>query len=225
MPNPSTQSTQPAVLIDVDGTLSDSLQGIQLSFLEALKTIDVTPPNQEFLDSIAGPPMVENLARLGLDDAQIQAASSTYYQLQRDGGWRDTKMFELDPSWPELLHSWREAGYTIATATSKSEYFTEKVLEDFGIRQYFNVIGAASNDGSRRTKDDVITHTLELLNHPSKAVMIGDRIHDFSGATNHGLPVIAVSWGYGSDNERRKATATAHTGAELATLVAEQLER
>ncbi len=49
--------------------------------------------------------------------------------------------------------------------------------------------------------------------------MIGDRIHDIEGAAEHGVPTIAVEWGYGTDAERDHAALVASTTDELRSLL------
>ncbi|MEJ5920211.1 MULTISPECIES: HAD hydrolase-like protein [unclassified Corynebacterium] len=213
----------PTVLIDVDGTISDSLPGIQNGFRVAMAAIDHPAPDAAFMAKLAGPPMVESMAALGLSPAAVATAMDAYMHQQRSGGWADTTMFD---GWPELLTSWRDSGFRLATATSKGEHFAKKVLDTFGLLEFFDFIGAADDSGSRRTKSAVIEYTLQGLGiaytdeqgellWPSGVVMVGDRIHDFASATQFGLPSIAVGWGYGDDEERALASSTAASPEDL----------
>ena len=202
------------VLIDVDGTISNSMPGIRAGLLEALDSLGVAHPNEEFLGTIAGPPMVETLAALGLSDDQIEAAFDVYMNQQRMGGWQMTSMF---PQWPEILDGWRADGLQLATATTKGEYFAAKVLEMFELADSFKVIGAASNDGVRRQKADVIAYALNQLGIEATpdVLMIGDRQHDVEGARAHGIDTVLVSWGYGRPEEHAMAKAVVHSPEEL----------
>ena len=62
----TTSSFPPTVLIDVDGTIADSLPAIIEGFKVAMRAIDHPIPGEAFLRRIPGPPMVETLASLGL---------------------------------------------------------------------------------------------------------------------------------------------------------------
>ncbi|MDO5029723.1 MAG: HAD hydrolase-like protein [Corynebacterium sp.] len=218
----------PTVLIDVDGTIADSLPAIAHGFRLALEAIDHPIPPTSFINTIPGPPMVETLASLGLSDEQVDRAFSVYMENQHAGAWKRAEMF---PGWPELLHNWREAGVRLATATSKGEYFARKTLDNFGLLDAFDFIGAASDDGTRQQKVDVIAHTLDSLgiarnaaDRPKGAVvMVGDRIHDFEGAAQFGIPAIAVEWGYGQKAELDQAAAIAASPEELDRVVREML--
>lgn len=216
----------PTLLIDVDGTISDSLPGIQEGFRIGLAAVDHPLPDDEFLARLAGPPMYESMARAGLTGDRLDAALAAYREQQHAGGWADTRMFD---GWPELLDGWRADGIRLSTATSKGGYFARKVLDRFGILDRFDFIGAADDGGTRHEKIDVLDHTLTSLDLPAErrapvpptpggpfpTVMVGDRIHDIEGAHTFGLPCIAVGWGYGPDEERERADAIAHDMAEL----------
>lgn len=211
----------PTLLIDVDGTISDSLAGIQASFRTAMEAVDHPIPDDSFMSTLAGPPMRDSMEKIGLSGDRLDAAMRAYRAAQTDGGWADTRMF---PGWVELLDGWRADGIRLATATSKGGHFARKVLAEFGILDRFDFIGAADDGGHRHQKDDVIEYTLRTLGLPADAdeaaradgvVMIGDRIHDLEGAKKFGVPCILVGWGYGPDSERGLADAVCHSPDEL----------
>ena len=224
----------PTLLIDVDGTISDSLAGIQASFRTAMEAVDHPIPDDSFMSTLAGPPMRDSMAKIGLSGDRLDAAMRAYRAAQTDGGWADTRMF---PGWVELLDGWRADGIRLATATSKGGHFARKVLAEFGILDRFDFIGAADDGGDRHHKDDVIEHTLRVLGLPAVrrdidgdggdalpgVVMIGDRIHDVEGARRFGVPAILVGWGYGPDDERDRADAVAHTPDQLDRMAREML--
>lgn len=103
----------------------------------------------------------------------------------------------------ECLHQLREMGYILALATSKPIDMTDVVLDRFGLRRYFDFIGARDNEGLMHTKADVIDHVTASLGikDKSEAVMIGDRKYDIQGAKATGLDSIGVLFGYGSRDE------------------------
>ncbi|WP_295629450.1 HAD hydrolase-like protein [uncultured Corynebacterium sp.] len=228
----------PTLLIDVDGTISDSLAGIASSFRTAMDSIDEPVPDDDFLGTLAGPPMRDSMVRLGLSGERLDDAMVSYRAAQSGGGWADTSMF---PGWPELVDGWRADGIRLATATSKGGHFARKVLARFGILDRFDFIGAADDRGARHGKDLVVEHTLRTLGLPAErvvprgerppkpgpgprdVVMIGDRIHDVEGAHSFGVPCILVGWGYGPDDERERADAVADSPADLRRIVADML--
>lgn len=237
----SETTVQPTILIDVDGTISASLPGIQAGLRDALTSTGHPIPDDTFMSTIAGPPLLETLERLGLAPEQRQQALAAYRAHQEAGGWSDTHMYD---GWPELLKKWRNDGIRLATATSKGHRYTCKTLEMFGILDLFDVIGSASDDGARRAKDDVIEYTLGELGLPAHRVrkyelgetsgsgsveamhnvlMIGDRSHDIAGAHVFGIRCIAAAWGYGTANEWEQADAVALSPNELDSVVQQLL--
>lgn len=203
------------LLLDVDGTLIDSYPGIREGFLRGLDAVGWQRPDEEFIRRIPGPPMVETMASLGMGPEVIERAMEAYSAYMSGGGWRQFRVFHGIPG---LLAVWREAGYELATATSKSERFTRLALERAGLLEAIDFLGAAQDNGPRRRKVDVIAHVLESV-RPEKPLMIGDRHHDFAGAAHFGIPSVAVAWGYADPEEYNHATYLAHTPQELEDIV------
>ncbi|RAV31908.1 HAD hydrolase-like protein [Corynebacterium heidelbergense] len=225
---------QKILLIDVDGTLIDSYPGIRESFIEGLEAVGARVPGEDVLRHIPGPPMIENYRDLGLEGEDLRTAMDTYISSQRSGAWKNCEVF---PGIPELLRTWRDEGFILATATSKAESSAQRVLEHFDLFGYFHVLGAAEEADkpgrSRQKKDDVIEHTLGLLRDvegaplvggevdPSQVLMIGDRKHDLEGAKKFGIQAALVTWGYGSEEEHAAAPFTARDAEELGGVVNE----
>ena len=196
-----------ALLVDLDGTITDSFTGIANSFRHALTTVGVPIPGPEVIDGIAGPPMIDTLHGLGLDEATADAAMRAYRARYTETGWLENSVFT---GMGELIADLANAGRRMAIATSKNQNTARAILDHFDLSDHFEVIAGASDDGSRRTKADVIAHALDGLGvaydrdthrTPSPVVMIGDRSHDIEGAASFGIPAIFVRWGYAQDGE------------------------
>jgi phosphoglycolate phosphatase len=144
---------------------------------------------------VVGPPMHHTLRRLGLGD-KTDAAIAAYRADYTTRGWVLNEVFD---EIPELLADLRAAGVRLAVATSKAEPTARKILTHFGLDGHFEVIGGASTDGVRASKEDVVAHVLAQLDHPlpEHVLMVGDRSHDVAGAACHGIDTVVVSWGYG----------------------------
>ncbi len=81
----------------------------------------------------------------------------------------------------------------------------ERILDKFGLAKYFSGVYGCELDGTRSKKEEVIEWAVK--NQPidvSRAIMIGDRLHDIVGARMNGIPTIGVLWGYGSLEEFRE---------------------
>lgn len=203
------------LLIDVDGTLIDSFPGIRASFLSALDDLGINHPDEEFVSSIAGPPMEQTMMRLGLSADQAAAGLRLYLGHYGEDGWDNSAPFD---GMTEFLAWAKQAGFQLVTATSKGEEFARKTLERYAMLDYFDFFAAAEEDGPRRTKKKVIRYALDNLPHPAttdEMLLIGDRIHDIDGAREFGIPAVLVEWGYGTPSEHRQAHHVVATPDEL----------
>ncbi|WP_235009660.1 HAD-IA family hydrolase [Mycobacterium sp. 3519A] len=192
----STVATRPQlVLFDLDGTLTDSAQGIVSSFKHALGEVGAVAPDGALASRIVGPPMHHTLREMGLGD-DVDAAIAAYRADYSTRGWAMNRLFDGIAA---LLADLRAAGVRLAVATSKAEPTAQRILAHFGLDGHFEVIAGASVDGSRATKSDVVARALAQLQPlPDRVLMVGDRSHDVEGAAEHGIETVVVGWGYGS---------------------------
>lgn len=200
------------LLFDLDGTVTDSQPGIVASFLHALEIVGVPAPEGDVTTRIVGPPMSDTFAALGMHGDLHRRALAAYQERYTTIGWQENRVFD---GMADLLAELAAAGRTMAIATSKNERTANRILEHFGLAEYFAVIAGASDDGTRRAKADVIARALAGLglgdSGADEVVMIGDRSHDVEGAAAFGIPAIAVQWGYAGRDEVRDAAWTVDT--------------
>ena len=196
------------ILFDLDGTLTESGEGIMKSVQYALEKLGIIEENQEKLRRFIGPPLLESFMNYyGMD--QETAAQAVVYYRER---YTDKGIFEneLYPKIPQLLEILQINDKILGVASSKPEVYVKQILEHFGIDQYFQVIVGSELDGSRTKKPEVIEEALRRLNMQTerdKVLMVGDREHDVSGAISCGLQCIGVAYGYGSREELERAGA------------------
>lgn len=208
------------LFIDIDGTLIDSYEGIHAGFIHALDTLNIPHPSESVMRSLAGPPMEETFASLGLTESQVSAAFDLYMEYARDGGWAQATAF---PGVDKLLTQLK-GRYYLATASSKGEGFARDILDHLGLLTHLDFLGAAQEYGQRRGKSAVIHYvleSLELQDRSADILMIGDRIHDIEGARGYGIDTVAVTWGYGNPTEWQQATTQANNPEELQEIIHE----
>ncbi|HFI0346100.1 TPA: HAD family hydrolase [Streptococcus suis] len=195
------------ILFDLDGTLTDSGQGILHSVAYALDQMGIDEPDLANLQRFIGPPLYESFSRFyHLNPADTQVAVDAFRVYFKDKGMFENQLY--DGILP-LLESLKQAGKTLAIATSKPEVFAKQILDYFGIAHYFDVIAGASLDSSRINKTDVISYALAQLDYdPQTTIMVGDREHDIQGAQANQLASIGVLYGYGTKQELEEAGAT-----------------
>ncbi|WP_175879801.1 HAD-IA family hydrolase [Mycobacterium sp. IS-2888] len=182
------------VIFDLDGTLTDSAEGIVASFLHALSHIGAPVPEGDLAAQIVGPPMDDTFRAMELGE-HADAAIAAFRAEYGARGWAMNTLFDGIATLLADLHA---AGVRLAVATSKLEPTARRILAHFELDRYFDVIAGASPDGSRKTKEEVLAHALEQLRPlPGRVLMVGDRSHDVDGAAAHGIDAVVVGWGYG----------------------------
>jgi phosphoglycolate phosphatase len=203
-------ATRPQLVIfDLDGTLTDSAQGIVSSFRHALGEVGADIPDGDLASHLVGPPMQHTLRAMGLGE-DADTAFAAYRADYSTRGWAMNSLFD---GISQLLADLRAAGVRLAVATSKAEPTAQRILAHFGLDEHFEVIAGASLDGVRATKTEVMAHALAQLEPlPERVVMVGDRAHDVEGAAAHGIATVVVDWGYGQADfaEPNAVAAAAH---------------
>jgi phosphoglycolate phosphatase-like HAD superfamily hydrolase len=201
------------VIFDLDGTLTDSADGVVASFRHALATIGAKVPDGDLAERVVGPPMHHTLASMGLGERADEAISA-YRADYTNRGWAMNSVYV---GVPQLLADLRAAQIRLAVATSKAEPVARRILDHFGLTDHFDVIAGASIDGTRASKADVVAYALSQLGTlPERVLMVGDRAHDVEGAAAHGIATVVVGWGYGRSDFDGHLTAT--PAAHVATV-------
>ncbi|MFL0711507.1 MAG: HAD hydrolase-like protein [Microcella pacifica] len=210
-----------AILLDLDGTVTDSAPGITDTLAWTFTQLGMPVPPPDELLRYVGPPLLDSFRdRAGLTLEERERALEVYRERYLDRGAYDSTLY---PGMGPLVRDIAAAGIPLSLATSKPETPATLMLEHFTIAEHFDIITGASEDEVRSAKANVVAEALVRLRAMdadlSRPVMIGDRIHDIEGAAVHGIPTIAVTWGYGDDEERRNARAIAHDADELRSLL------
>ncbi len=199
-----------AILFDLDGTLTDSREGITRCVQYALHAMGIEEPDLKKLEAFVGPP---------LDRSFMEN-----YQMDQETAWKAVEKFRerfatvgiyenrVYPGVPEMLRALKEAGRTVAVASSKPQVFIKEVLRYFALQEYFDVVVGSELDGTRTDKEEVIAEALRQLGigdkiRRSEGVMVGDRKFDIQGARAHGLTSVGVLYGCAPAGELEAAGA------------------
>lgn len=193
-----------SIIFDLDGTLTDSGEGIINCASLALERFGITPPDRETMRQFVGPPLVDSFVKFGVPADKAEEAVEIYRSRYIPIGKFENTPY---PGIYELLERLRKQGHRLYVATSKPEGMSMDILNHFDLSKYFTVICGASLDTSRSTKDAVIAYLLEKIGYNSSAVMVGDTAFDVLGAKVHGIPTVGVAWGYGKVEDMQKAGA------------------
>lgn len=189
------------LLFDLDGTITDSFEGVSKSFAYALESYGIKVDDLQTLRPILGPPLRESFVSLfGFSEEEAIKAVEKYRERYVNHYLDENRIYD---GIPELLKKLCDGGFRLVLATSKPEKFSKAILDRFDLAKYFYYVTGASMDKSRDTKEKVLAHILDHLKISvvSEAVMIGDRKYDLDGAAYFGMDAVGVLYGYGTKDE------------------------
>lgn len=196
------------ILFDLDGTLTESGEGIINCVQYALEKLGKKEEHPENLQCFIGPPLKEQFMKYaGLGEEEGEKAVVYYRERYTTTGIFENRLY---PKIPELLELLKINNKILAVASSKPEVYVKQILEHFQIADYFTAIVGSELDGRRTEKAEVIEEALRRMHleeERDKVLMVGDRSHDVQGAISCGLQCIGVAYGYGSREELEKAGA------------------
>jgi phosphoglycolate phosphatase len=212
----SAPATLTHVLLDLDGTLSDSEPGILRSLQWACEIEGFPIPDEAQVRSVIGPPFEIGLPSIGIPDDALFRVIKTYRERYETIGLFENTLYDGIVT---MLDELAAAGLSLSIATAKPERTAVRIIEHFGLTERFEYIVGATLTQDRRAKHQIITHVLGLLGLEGgddvtprvmpRVIMVGDRDHDVHGALQNGLPCVGVTWGYGSVEELLTAGAFA----------------
>jgi phosphoglycolate phosphatase len=196
-----------AVLLDLDGTLSDSRPGIEACFRHMLSELGHDPAAAGDVTWAVGPPIAVSIRKLLeiYNDDRVEQGISVYRARYSAVGIYECAVFSgiLD-----MLQSLKAAGYGLCVATSKRRDFADRVVDYLGLRTYLPKVYGALPGGGLDDKKDLLAEILRAEGYdPAATVMIGDRLHDIHAAQANRLHSIGVLWGYGGQAELQAAGA------------------
>lgn len=192
-----------SVIFDLDGTLSDSAEGIVKSINYALTSLGYNEiPKKDLLQYI-GPPLNYAFARLlGEKDKDfLHKAIGIFRERYFSVGYKENVLYE---GIRDVLEQLISRGNTLCIATTKRQDIAQEVLKLFDIGKYFTQVHGSDLYGKKADLLRKMINDPTLNNRPM--VMVGDRDTDFEAAYEVNIPSIAVKWGYGNENEYKLAT-------------------
>ena len=210
-------SPLPALIFDLDGTLTDSKPGIVGCLRKVLDARGMG--DQGPLDRFVGPPVEEWTMDL-LPDAseEARAALARDYRACYDReGWKNNSVFA---GVREMLTQLHGLGFPLYVCTSKQQRFAVRILHFFALADLFTAIYGDKAEYASHSKVDLLAILLrESSLESDSAWMIGDRIYDIEAAHANHIRCLAAGWGYGPAEERAQADAVAATPADVPALL------
>ncbi|STQ91147.1 HAD-IA family hydrolase [Iodobacter fluviatilis] len=185
------------LLFDLDGTISDPFTGISRSINYALESRGYPQQAGASLAQYIGPPLDVSFKLItGVnDDAEIAALVAKYRERYAEVGYSENTLY---PGIVEALQMLRTQNIPMGICTSKRADFADKILNLFGISDYFDFI-SGGDIGIHKWQQ--IESLLASQSISRQTLMIGDRAVDLQAAHINGLNACGVLWGYGSLGE------------------------
>lgn len=195
-------------LFDFDGTLCDTTEGIFNSIIYSLEWYGIKEDNIEKLRFFVGPPLFESYKTVyGVNDEDAIKLIEKYRERYKVKAAEESCLYE---GIRELLIRLKEKGKKVAIASSKPEIFVKEICKYHNISEYFDFISAEQLNKNHSSKEDLINACLDFFGNPPKStvLMTGDRFYDIDGAKAVGVDSAGAIYGFGTEDELRKAGAT-----------------
>jgi pyrophosphatase PpaX len=203
-----------AVLLDLDGTLVDTVPFILSAVRHAFEGYGRSPTDAEWIAGI-GTPLRDQLRGFARAEADVQPLFDRYRAYWLANHDARTRLF---PGAGEAVRALAAAGHPLAVITAKNAEGAERTLRHVGLRPLFGVVVAA--DTVARSKPDPlpVRHALEVLDRtPAEALMVGDSNHDLAAGRGAGTRTAGVLWG--AATRQVLAPLADHLLADMAELV------
>jgi phosphoglycolate phosphatase len=214
------------ILIDVDGTLVDSVPDLAFCVDEMMKHLNMPTHGEAKVRHWVGNG-VERLTRRALigqldgepDDVLFDRAYPVFLELYAEN---TSKRSCLYPGVIEGLDYLQNQGYKLGCVTNKASQFTLPLLEDLGVKDRFEIIVCGDTLPEKKPHPMPLLHAAEFFGiKPEKALMLGDSMSDVKAARAAGFQIICMSYGYnhGVDIHDSNPDAVIDSMAELEQLL------
>ncbi|HSJ48734.1 MAG TPA: phosphoglycolate phosphatase [Gammaproteobacteria bacterium] len=217
------------VLIDVDGTLVDSVPDLAYCVDEMMKALGMPVHGEARVRNWVGNG-VERLVRRALvgqlegepDEALFQRAYPIFLELYADN---TSKRSTLYPGVAEGVAWLKAQGYRLGCVTNKAAQFTLPLLKDLGVHDHFEIIISGDTLPQKKPDPAPLLHAARFFGvEPEQALMIGDSVSDVKAARAAGFQIVCMSYGYnhGADIRDFHPDAVIDSMVEIRNLLQEQ---
>jgi dTMP kinase len=189
------------VLFDLDGTLTQSEEGIWNCAKYAAEKMGFPQPDAATLRKFIGPPLEYSFSTyMGMTENQTAEAIRFYRERYTTVGMYENRVY---PGVRVMMRTLWKAGAKLGIVTGKPAYPTGKILEYFGLDKFLTTVVCAT-DGHAE-KEHLIRQALP--EGAGETWMVGDRCFDMEGGVKAGVHTLGAAYGYGSEEELRESGA------------------
>jgi phosphoglycolate phosphatase len=204
-----------AAIFDLDGTLVDSLPGIEFAVDSAFAELGLPVRNKD-LAPLIGPPIHDILGQLlpQADEQQLSCLEAGFRASYDTYGWQKTILHENAAL---VLAKLERAGVQLFIVTNKPTFATHRILEALGILPRFEAVlcrdGRTPCFGSKAEMLENLVRTCNL--HRDECLYIGDTYEDYLAGTESGIRVALVRRGEICDHRQYQGCVTVKNLIEL----------
>jgi phosphoglycolate phosphatase len=214
------------ILIDVDGTLVDSVPDLAYCIDSMMKALDLPPPGETSVRKWVGNG-VERLVGRALvgqldgepDQALFQTALPIFLELYKDNLSKRSRLY---PGVKEGMAFLKSGGYALGCVTNKAAQFTLPLLKELALEAEFGIIICGDTLAKKKPDPMPLFHAAEHFGvAPNQSLMIGDSVSDVKAARAAGFRIVCMSYGYNHGLDIRDASpdAVIDSMAELKNLL------
>ena len=214
------------VLIDLDGTLIDSVPDLAFCVDSLMAELGLPARGEAKVRQWVGNGIERLVKRALLDQldgepeqALLDKALPIYLDLYKENLSKRSRLYSGVKEGLQFLH---DAGYKLGCITNKAAAFTEPLLKDLGIYDYFRIVVSGDTLPVKKPDPLPLLHAAKFFKvEPNQALMIGDSISDVKAARAAGFQVVCVSYGYNHGEDIRDAhpDAVIDSMAQLSSLL------
>lgn len=190
------------IIFDLDGTVTDSEEGILQSLRYSFLRMRDDIPSDETLRSYIGLTLEEiYIKELGTEETQVIRRAIDFYRenFAEEGLYKNRLYHGID----SVIKDIHNSGASLYIASIKPALYSTDILDNFNLKDYFRYIVGSNLDGSNSTKEKLISMVLDK--HPDiergRCIMFGDRKKDINGAKFNGIKSAGIVYGYGAYEE------------------------
>lgn len=196
------------IMIDVDGTLVDSVPDLAYCVDETMKAIGKKPWGEAQVRHWVGngvPKLVERSLTGELEGTPDQVEYDRAYPIFLELYSHNTSVRScLYDGVKEGLDYMKAQGYTLGCVTNKAEQFTLPILKDLGIFDYFGIVVSGDTLSKKKPDPLPLLHSAEFFGiDPQHSLMLGDSVSDVKASRAAGFEIICMSYGYNHGNDIR----------------------
>ena len=193
-----------AIIFDLDGTLTDSEQGIVNSVQYALEKMNMPMPERDVMRTFIGPPLYDSFrSACGMTDQDARQAIDYFVERGHTIGYLENRVYT---GLPAMLKALKENGAYLAVATAKPHPVCDYVLEAFDLIKYFDYVAAPNGEDESSDKARLIRAALPKSYR--RACMVGDRKYDMAAGVSCNMDSIGILYGCGTREELETSGAT-----------------